>query len=135
MGDAVNGQQAVKALALFAAVQATFSDVHPFCDQIVQNGDDAINKGRPGWVGRKACARHVATYSAGQFIAAAGVTRALGFRASWSGLSCWPISPWVFSMSIFAPGGRRWAPRPNAGEPPGAGPRPTAWSAMRTTLW
>jgi len=82
----MNGGRAVKALALFAAVQATFSDVHPFCDQIVQNSDDAANKGKPGWVGRKACARHVATYSAGQLVAAVGVTRALGFGASWSSL-------------------------------------------------
>jgi hypothetical protein len=78
--------RAVKALALYAALQATFSDVHPFCDLVVQNDEDAVDKGKPGWVGRKACARHVVTYSAGQFIAAVGVTRVLGFRASWSGL-------------------------------------------------
>ncbi|UKD50813.1 hypothetical protein L3Q65_00525 (plasmid) [Amycolatopsis sp. FU40] len=82
----MNGERVAKALALFAAVQATFSDVHPFCDQILQNGDDAIDKGKPGWVGRKACARHVASYSAGQLVAAAGVTRALGFRAPLTGL-------------------------------------------------
>jgi hypothetical protein len=76
----------VKALALFAAVQATFSDVHPYCDQILQNSTDARDKGKPGHAGRKACARHVATYSAGQFVAAVGVTRALGCRASWSAL-------------------------------------------------
>ncbi|MHA6631852.1 hypothetical protein ACU61A_41020 [Pseudonocardia sichuanensis] len=78
--------RAVRALALFAAVQATFSDVHPFCDQIVQSSADARDKGKPGWTGRTACARHVATYSAGQLAAAVAVTRALGYRASWSGL-------------------------------------------------
>jgi hypothetical protein len=61
-------------------------DVHPFCDQIVQSSTDARDKGKPGWTGRKACARHVATYSVGQFAGAVGVTRALGYRASWSGL-------------------------------------------------
>src|SRR5213076_3280582 len=66
--------RAVTALALFGALQATFSDVHPYCDQVVQNNQDAANKGKPGWVGRRACARHVATYSAGQLIAAVGVT-------------------------------------------------------------
>jgi hypothetical protein len=64
--------------AVFAAVQATFSDVHPYCDQILQNSEDAQKKGNPGWEGRKHCARHVASYSAGQFVAALGVTRALG---------------------------------------------------------
>lgn len=83
---AQSAEQTVKALALFAAVQATFSDVHPFCDQIVQNPRDAIDKGKPGWIGRKACARHCLTYSVGQLAAALGVTRALGYRASWSGL-------------------------------------------------
>lgn len=77
---------AVAALAVFAAVQATFSDVHPYCDQILQNGHDACDKAKPGPVGRKACARHVASYSAGQLTAAAAVTRTLGFRASWTGL-------------------------------------------------
>lgn len=76
----------IKALAVFATLQATFSDIHPFCDHVVQNKNDATNKGEPGWVGRKACARHVATYSVGQLAAAAGVTRALGFRTSWSGM-------------------------------------------------
>lgn len=70
--------QVVKALALFAAVQSTFSDVHPYCDQILHNSTDARDTGKPGQAGRKAGARHVATYSAGQFVASVGVTRALG---------------------------------------------------------
>lgn len=74
--------RAVKALALFSAVQSVWSDIHPYCDQVLQRGDDAINKGRPGWAGRKACARHVASYSAAQFAAAYAVTRVLGSRPS-----------------------------------------------------
>ncbi|UJW36875.1 hypothetical protein L3Q67_45230 (plasmid) [Saccharothrix sp. AJ9571] len=75
-----NPTRDVRALALFATLQATFSDVHPFCDQIIQAGTDAIDKGKPGAAGRRACARHVGSYSAGQLAAAAAVTRALGYR-------------------------------------------------------
>lgn len=72
--------QTVRGLALFAALQATFSDVHPYCDQILQSSKDAMGKGDPGRAGAKHCARHVATYSAGQALAGYVVTRALGYR-------------------------------------------------------
>ncbi len=105
----------VKAAALFALLQATFSDVHPFCDQILQNPNAAKNKGlhgshlvypdgvpvgtdEPGTdrsgqpavtatrLGRTCTAHHVATYSAGQLVATVCVTWALGFRVSWLSL-------------------------------------------------
>ncbi|MEQ0560735.1 hypothetical protein ABJI51_16740 [Amycolatopsis sp. NEAU-NG30] len=76
----------MKALALFAALQAVLSDVHPYCDQILQNDQDACDKGKPGAVGRKACTRHVASYSVGQLAVAVAVTRVLGARVSWPGL-------------------------------------------------
>ncbi|RJQ66242.1 hypothetical protein D5S17_36065 [Pseudonocardiaceae bacterium YIM PH 21723] len=76
----------VKALALFGALQAAWSDVHPFCDQILQSSRDAMKKGNPGWEGRRHCVRHVVTYSAGQLVAAVAVTRTLGFRVSPRGL-------------------------------------------------
>jgi len=111
----VNTQQTVKALALFATVQATFSDVHPYCDQILQNARAAANKGLHGdhlvyadgvhvgeepfgrdrsdcptmtatSLGRISAAHHVATYTAGQLAAAVAVTRVLGFRLPWPGL-------------------------------------------------
>lgn len=69
-----------RAVALFAALQATFSDIHPACDQILQAGADAVGKGEPGWAGAGHCARHVATYTGGQALAAEVVTRALGYR-------------------------------------------------------
>ncbi|HET6503798.1 MAG TPA: hypothetical protein VFG87_23865 [Amycolatopsis sp.] len=72
-------RETTRALALFGALHAAWSDVHPFCDQIVQ-GDEAAKKGEPGWTGRKACAKHVSTYTTVQTIAALGVTRALGYR-------------------------------------------------------
>lgn len=78
--------RAATALALFATLQAVFSDIHPYCDQVLQNSQDARDKGKPGMVGRTACARHVASYSAGQLAAAITVTRVLGFRVSWDGL-------------------------------------------------
>lgn len=72
--------RAVEAVAMFGAVQATFSDVHPFADLIVQRNGDAVAKGSRGAAGRKACARHVASYSVAQLAAAAAVTRACGWR-------------------------------------------------------
>jgi hypothetical protein len=77
---------AARTLALFAAVQSAFSDIHSFCDQIVQRERDAINKAEPGWRGRKHCARHVASYSAGQLVATLTVTRVLGYRVPCAGL-------------------------------------------------
>ncbi|MGZ0153749.1 hypothetical protein ACXJJ3_42235 (plasmid) [Kribbella sp. WER1] len=68
------------ALALFGALHAVWSDVHPVCDQIVQRGHDAQTKGEPGPAGRAAAARHVASYTLVQAIAAELVTRGLGYR-------------------------------------------------------
>lgn len=72
--------RATRGLALYAALLATFAETHPACDQIVQDSDDAKGKGEPGPKGHAACARHVATYTAGQTITAALVTTALGYR-------------------------------------------------------
>ncbi|MET8848010.1 hypothetical protein [Amycolatopsis sp. NPDC004625] len=74
------GSSTVRGLALFAALQATFADIHPLCDQWLQSGEDAAGKGKPGREGAKHCARHVASYTAGQLGAAVAVTRVLGFR-------------------------------------------------------
>lgn len=70
----------VRALALFATLQATFSDVHPYCDQILQRERDACGKGEQGPNGARCCARHVASYTAVQILGAVAVTRALGYR-------------------------------------------------------
>lgn len=70
----------VRALALFAALHATWSDIHPALDQLVQNDRDARDKGKPGAAGHAACARHVSTYTAGQLAASVATTRALGYR-------------------------------------------------------
>ena len=83
-----------RALALFAALQATFSDVHPFCDQVVQSSADSIGKSEPGWAGVKCCARHVVTYTAGQAAASLAVTRLLGYRI--------PAGPFLVGMGLNA---------------------------------
>ncbi len=70
----------VRGLALFATLQATFTDIHPLCDHWLQSSEDAAGKGKPGREGAKHCARHVASYTAGQVAAAVAVTRVLGFR-------------------------------------------------------
>jgi hypothetical protein len=48
-----HSSRAIQALGLFATLQTTASDVHPFCDQILQNSNDAVAKGARGWAGRK----------------------------------------------------------------------------------
>jgi len=77
----------IRALALFGALQATFADLHPLCDQWMQSNADAAGKGRPGPEGRMHCARHVATYTATQTVGAVAVTRVLGFRVPWLALA------------------------------------------------
>jgi hypothetical protein len=92
-------------LALFGALLASFDALHPLCDQWVQSSKDAAAKGLHGtelvyrdgtpvaenpWHngptrtasahGRRAVTRHVASYTAVQLLAAAGVTRAFGIR-------------------------------------------------------
>ncbi|MFD5089370.1 hypothetical protein ACFWMR_02125 [Amycolatopsis thailandensis] len=77
----------IRALALYAALQATFADLHPLCDQWIQSNPDAAGKGLPGPEGRRHCARHVATYTATQIVGAVAVTRVLGFRVPWLALT------------------------------------------------
>ncbi|GAA3831669.1 hypothetical protein GCM10022380_57790 [Amycolatopsis tucumanensis] len=76
----MNRRRSVRELALFGALQAVFSDVHPYCDQILQSSEDATKKGLSGREGAKHCARHVATYTAGQTVASVAVTSVLGYR-------------------------------------------------------
>ncbi|MFV2172389.1 hypothetical protein ACFHW2_11595 [Actinomadura sp. LOL_016] len=82
----------LRGLALYGALLATFGETHPFCDQILQDSDDAKDKGKPGWTGRCACARHVAAYTAGQTATAAAVTLALGYRL--------PARAWVAGAAV-----------------------------------
>jgi hypothetical protein len=94
-------------LALLGTLTAVFGELHPLFDQWGQRSEDAALKGLHGdhkvyadgtpvgeetddrsgqrtytasQVGRRAAARHVATYTAGQLAGAIVVTRALGYR-------------------------------------------------------
>jgi len=51
------------AAAMFAAVFAVYAAGHQVGDYWVQTHGQATRKGLPGWVGRRACAAHVATYT------------------------------------------------------------------------
>jgi hypothetical protein len=61
--------------ARFAAVFATLYAAHQVADHWVQTGHQAATKGRPGWTGRRACAAHVATYTATAALALAATSR------------------------------------------------------------
>lgn len=50
--------------AVFAAAFAVLYAAHQVADHWVQTNHQAQHKALPGWVGRKACAAHVATYTA-----------------------------------------------------------------------
>jgi hypothetical protein len=98
---------AFQRLALFAGLLTTFGELHPLCDQWVQNSQDASRKGDHGdhlvyrdgtpvgqetddrtgqptmtasALGRRSVARHVASYTAVQVAATVAVTRTLGYR-------------------------------------------------------
>jgi hypothetical protein len=94
---------AVERLATFGALLATFGELHPLCDQWVQNSGTASRKRlygdhmvhpdgtpadpastRPAMtasrLGRRAVTCHVASYTAVQLAAAIGITRAFGYR-------------------------------------------------------
>lgn len=64
--------------ATFAAVLSGLLVAHNVADHWVQTGHQAGTKGRAGWPGRRACAAHVATYTATTAGAVAGLDRALG---------------------------------------------------------
>jgi hypothetical protein len=68
--------------ATFAAVYAALAAGHEVGDFWLQRDTDARSKGAPGAEGRKACAVHVATYTATQGATLALVQAATGTRAS-----------------------------------------------------
>lgn len=99
----------IEGLALVAALTSVFGEIHPLCDQFVQNSHDASTKGMHGahlvyradgspveadpWrhgkdgktctasaYGRRSVSRHVASYTAVQLASTLAVTRTLGYR-------------------------------------------------------
>lgn len=68
------------AAARFAAVYAALTASHELADHWVQRDTDAVAKGKPGAEGARACAIHVATYTATQAAALTVVNRVCGLR-------------------------------------------------------
>jgi len=67
----------------FAAAYAALTASHEFADHWVQIDAQATAKGNPGPVGARACAQHVATYTATQAAALLAVNRTLGLGITW----------------------------------------------------
>jgi hypothetical protein len=70
----------------FAAVFATLFVAHSVGDHWVQTSAQAADKGRPGWPGRLAAARHVATLTATKLVLLLPCAWLLGLHLSVLGL-------------------------------------------------
>ncbi|SCL21306.1 DUF3307 domain-containing protein [Micromonospora aurantiaca (nom. illeg.)] len=70
-----------------AAVYAALFAGHQVADHWIQTQHQADTKGQPGWPGRLACARHVATYGATQLAALALLAWAVDLGVSVAGLA------------------------------------------------
>lgn len=66
--------------ARFAAVYAALTAAHEVADHWVQRDKEATAKGDPGPAGARACAVHVATYTATQAVALAVTARTLNLE-------------------------------------------------------
>ncbi|MEU6925526.1 hypothetical protein [Streptomyces sp. NPDC046631] len=70
---------AVRAIGAYAALNAS----HDVGDFWGQRDTEALAKGGPGWEGRAACARHVASYTATQALALYAADRTLNLNLDW----------------------------------------------------
>jgi hypothetical protein len=99
--------------ARFAAAYAVLTASHEVADHWIQRDTDAIAKGRHGYEGRAACARHVATYTATQAAALLAADRLLGLGLNWRraglGLAVSAVTHYAADRS-----GGRWAEDPDA---------------------
>lgn len=62
----------------FAAAFAALFAAHQFADHWVQTSRQSARKGLPGWPGRRACAAHVAWYTAAAALAVVAMTTSTG---------------------------------------------------------
>lgn len=69
--------------ARFAAAYAVLTASHELADHWVQRDTEAVAKGEPGRDGVRACAVHVATYTATQALALWAANRTLGIGIGW----------------------------------------------------
>ncbi len=72
--------------ATFAAVFAVLHVAHSVGDHWIQTSAQAAAKGRPGWAGRLADTRHVATLTATKAALLAPAALVLHLHLAWSGL-------------------------------------------------
>jgi hypothetical protein len=68
--------------ARIGLVLAAWKTAHTYADHIGQDHNDALGKGKPGWPGRAACARHVADLTLTKLAALAAAGAATGIRLS-----------------------------------------------------
>lgn len=91
----------------FAAAYAVLTAAHEVADYWVQQDTDAVAKGKPGWEGRAACARHVASYTATQGLALLAADRTLHLGVNWkratAGLAVSAVTHYIADRS-----GGRW---------------------------
>jgi len=73
----------MNAAGRFAATYAALTASHEVADHWVQIDAQATAKGTPGAEGVRACAAHVATYTATQAAALVAADRLLGLRLDW----------------------------------------------------
>lgn len=81
-------------LAAVGAVFAGLFAAHQIADHWVQTQHQASSKGLPGWPGRLACIRHVASYTATAAVALVAL-------AIWAGLELRPV-PVVTALLVSA---------------------------------
>lgn len=87
---------------VFAVVLPALLVAHSVADHWVQTSHQAAVKGTPGWRGRLACARHVATYTATTTSVVLTVVAILGLS----------LSPWsVAAGQLVSAASHYWADR------------------------
>ncbi len=86
----------------FACVFITLYAAHHLGDYWIQTNHQACTKGAPGWTGRLACARHVATMTTGKLLALAVTTTALHLQL--------PVTVTILALGIDATS-HYWADR------------------------
>ncbi|MEV5942655.1 transcriptional regulator [Streptomyces sp. NPDC051994] len=135
--------------AVFAAVFVALYVAHSVGDHWVQSSHQSVNKGRPGWVGRLADARHVATLTLTKVALLLPVALLLDLRLSVPGVavglgvdavSHWwadrrSTLAWLAKVTGKGEFYRLGAPRPGMGDNPSIGTGAYALDQSFHHLW
>lgn len=108
--------------ATYAATYAVLHAAHTIGDHWVQIDSHATAKGEPGPAGRRACALHVATYTATQAAALAAAHHLLGLH----------LRPRRALLALAVSAASHYAADRQAGHWAATRPRGVAWLAHRT---